>query len=141
MLDQLRLKGRFIKKKTLDKRKKAVAAMCLANAAKREHVRHNLTEKSQIFQFEGRRIIDMSYVAEHLICIKCKKDISLRKTIKETQMGLNSILHIMCDECCVITQVRTSKTHITQNNLKHADVNTKAVLGKFYIQNTNYVYK
>lgn len=128
MSNQLRLKGRFMKKKNLDKRKKAVAAMCIANAAKREQVRHNLTEKSQTFQ--GRRIIDMDYVAEHLICIKCKKDIQLKNTIQETQMGLNSILHIMCNECCVITQVQTSKTHITRDNSKHADVNTKAVLGK-----------
>ncbi|XP_046591676.1 uncharacterized protein LOC124293697 [Neodiprion lecontei] len=129
MATQTRFKGQFVKKKVLDKKLKAVYAMCRANAAKREESGHNLHDRQQEFAVEGRRIVDLEYLAQQLKCIRCKKDILLKKAVKETRMGLNSILHIACDECCSITQVRTGKTHVTLENKTHADVNTKAVLG------------
>ncbi|XP_046737765.1 uncharacterized protein LOC124406400 [Diprion similis] len=125
MSDRVRLKGRFIKKKVRDKQVKAVAAM------REAHLSKNVPRSppNLKFSFDGRRIVDMQYLSEHLKCMKCKKDIFLRNTVEESRMGLNCILNISCEECSTLTRVHTGKMHGTGENKNRADVNTKAVLG------------
>ena len=47
-------------------------------------------------------------------------------------MGLNSIMWVKCEHCCIQTKVPTDKIHVTKGYSTHADVNTRAVLGKFH---------
>ncbi|KAK0078453.1 hypothetical protein PV326_009341, partial [Microctonus aethiopoides] len=123
MSTQLKHKGKCIKKTVLEKRLKASAAMQKArqDKSKTEQVTHNL--------LVGRRIVDLNVLSDNLECCKCKKCFSLKNTVKENHFGLHSILDIRCADCSTISRVATGKMHHTNNNAKHTDVNTKAVLG------------
>ncbi|XP_057317953.1 uncharacterized protein LOC130662970 [Microplitis mediator] len=118
--DQLRYKGRFVKKKVLEKRTKAIVAM---NNAKK------LKTQSLKTVCRGRRIVELQELGKNLKCRLCSKVLSLEKITHEKRMGLNSILNVKCEDCNVITLVPTGKTHLTRSEVKQSDVNTKAVLG------------
>lgn len=123
--DQLRHKGQFAKQKVLDKRKKAISAMNNAKKLKIEppNIENNLCS--------GRRIVELQELGKNFKCCLCNKVLSLEKITHEKRLGLNSILNVNCDECHIDTIVPTGKIHLTKSEVKHSDVNTKAVLGKF----------
>ncbi|XP_074104180.1 uncharacterized protein LOC141530765 [Cotesia typhae] len=117
MSEKLTHKGRFIKKKVLEKRQKSLAAMAKAK------------KKRNSPQQIGTRIVDVDELMDNLICCLCEKDLLLKNIVKETKFGLSSVFSIKCENCSTLTNVKTSKKHITKDNTKHSDINTKIVLG------------
>lgn len=124
MSQQYRHDGRFARKKEIERRFKVAAvrrSLAKTPAARTPSI------------CSGRRIVELEELGENLTCIQCNKTLSLKNIISEKRLGLNSILKVMCADCNVPTTVPTGKMHVTQNYEKFSDVNTKAVLGKFYI--------
>lgn len=81
---------------------------------------------------DGRRIVELAYLADQLCCKDCNTDLHLRNTTTETRFGYGSILYISC-ECGLINSVETNKSHRAGVNIrgpKVFDINTKAALGK-----------
>ncbi|XP_066596884.1 uncharacterized protein [Prorops nasuta] len=124
----LRLKGRFVKEKVLDKQKKFVLQMQEGRKRKEENLlaNNNVADSNLL---DGRRIVDLKELANNLVCCKCKHVLSLKNVKKENRLGLNSVFWINCDDCNILTKVETGKMHRTASNSKHANVNTKAILG------------
>lgn len=90
---------------------------------------------------EGRRIVELGYLAKSMICCECQNDLLLKNIKNEKVMGLHSILSVACDACPAITQVNTGKVHYVSKisgyekktkKIIHYDNTTKAVLGKVY---------
>ncbi|XP_033215274.1 uncharacterized protein LOC117171765 isoform X2 [Belonocnema kinseyi] len=123
MSGQLKYKNKFIKKNVLEKRLKSFAAMRAGRIAKR------IKASASSNNVSGRRIVELDTLADNLECHKCGKELSLKNIVDETHSGLNSILHIVCCQCSELTKVSTGKTHTTENNHKHSDINTKVVFG------------
>ncbi|KAK0071480.1 hypothetical protein PV325_012831, partial [Microctonus aethiopoides] len=121
--NQLRDKGKFVKQKVLNKRKKAILAMNKAKKLKKEtpNLENNLSS--------GRRIVELVELGKNLKCCVCQRVLSLENITNETRKGLHSILNVNCNECSIETIVPTGKIHTTKSEVKHSDVNTKAVLG------------
>lgn len=126
MSDRTRQRGRFIKKKVLAKKMKALAASLQARTPQPRTDRENL----EVIPCHGRRIVELIELGKNLRCCKCSKVLSLENIVKETRLGLNSCLTVSCEICCVNTSVLTGKMHTSKNNSKLSDVNTKIVLGK-----------
>ncbi|KAK0072472.1 hypothetical protein PV326_014432 [Microctonus aethiopoides] len=118
---QIKYKGKFIKKKVLDKRLKSAAAMTEGRKKKRNI---KVTEKAHDV-LDGARIVDIKELAENLKCRKCGQVISLQDTVNETHLELHSIFHITFP---------SGKTHKTNDNSSYSDVNTKAVLGSIHAE-------
>nr|XP_046467798.1 uncharacterized protein LOC124212096 [Neodiprion pinetum] len=125
MSDRTRQRGRFIKKKVLAKKMKALAASLQARTPQPRTDRENL----EVIPCHGRRIVELIELGKNLRCCKCSKVLSLENIVKETRLGLNSCLTVSCEICCVNTSVLTGKMHTSKNNSKLSDVNTKIVLG------------
>lgn len=133
-MNQERCKGRFIKKGSVEKRKKKVLGMneakVQAAAAKKREAEAELSEDE--LMCVGRRIIEVSELGENLICCHCKQVLSLKDIVNEKRLGLNSIFRIRCQACCIETEVSTGKMHGSKKRkVELSDVNTKAVFGKF----------
>lgn len=63
---------------------------------------------------EGRRIVELSVLADNLVCEECKKKtLSLKNTESEKRYGLASVLYISC-ECGTINAVPTGKKTTTE---------------------------
>ncbi|XP_062595899.1 uncharacterized protein LOC134257275 isoform X2 [Saccostrea cucullata] len=71
----------------------------------------------------GRRIVELSYLAEKLDegCCKCSAELKLSCCVGELRYGLGCLLKIQCKECGEINNVPTGKRHC-QNAW---DINTK----------------
>ncbi|XP_024941318.1 uncharacterized protein LOC112494426 [Cephus cinctus] len=79
---------------------------------------------------EGRRVVELSVLAEQLWCVSCKEVLSLQYIEKETRRGLGSILLVRCHKCLLINSVTTGKHHNWgKRRLSRFDVNTKAGIG------------
>lgn len=128
MGDRLRHKGRFIKKKVLDKKMK------IANSLREKKVKaNNPTNTVEPNLIEGPRIVDLKQLGKNLICCQCNDVLCLNNVIDETRSGLNSILRVKCRKCAAISRVSTGKLHVVNNNkkCKHSDSTTGVVLGKY----------
>lgn len=127
MEDRIRYKGRFIKKKVLDKKIKIKKSLEAKKDAKNnlESVTPNL--------LEGPRLIELKELCKNLKCCQCYTVLSLDDTVDETRSGLDCILRVKCKKCFAITRVPTGKFHSVHNNnkSKHSDTTTGAILGKF----------
>lgn len=66
----------------------------------------------------GTRIVDVDELMDNLICCFCQKDLILKNILKETKLGLSSIFSIKCENCSTLTNVKTSKKHITKDGAK-----------------------
>jgi hypothetical protein len=76
---------------------------------------------------EGRRIVDIAYLAQQMVCITCQTLLHLTDIASELQMGLASILSIICPICQHLNRVSTGQRHGGPNG--PFDINTKAALG------------
>ncbi|CAH1110613.1 unnamed protein product [Psylliodes chrysocephalus] len=74
------------------------------------------------------RIVELLELGKHLKCCWCERVLSLENITNETRKGLYSILNVKYNECNIETIVPTDKVHATKSEVKHSDVNTKAVL-------------
>lgn len=121
MSNQMRYKGRFMKKEVLEKKRKV--AVALSEARKRSRI-----DNVEVNLCVGRRIVELSILGKTLRCCKCGQVLSLERIVKETRLGLNSILTVRCDSCCVNTCVPTGEMY-DKKDIRLSDVNTRAVLG------------
>ncbi|CAH1104411.1 unnamed protein product [Psylliodes chrysocephalus] len=74
------------------------------------------------------RIVELLELRKHLKCCWCERVLSLENITNKTRKGLYSILNVKCNECNIETIVLTDKVYATKSEVKHSDVNTKAVL-------------
>lgn len=82
---------------------------------------------------DGRRIVELRIIAErlHSGCYACATPLQLVNCVKETRVGLASVLDVRCGSCGVVNMVQTSKTHPGKKGKNRVyDVNTKAAIGK-----------
>lgn len=91
----------------------------------------NLKDVTKSIEIEGRRIIHVETLANQLFCRKYKSVLSLTKIIKEIRVDLASKFYIECLSCKLINEVCSDKQHDVNNQNKHFDTNTKAVMGKY----------
>ena len=94
---------------------------------------------------KGRRIVDVSYVAEQLQagCKHCGHALSLSDITGEDKKGLASLFQITCAklECAKSNTIHSSKSHNFAASESRSypvydiNINTKAALGKFAMRN------
>ena len=89
------------------------------------------------FRFEGRRIVELGYLAEQLVkgCFTCNAELRLFDTVAERRYGLGVILSIRCCFCGCLNAVHTGKRHhdaTKKRTMPIFDMNTKAAAGKLY---------
>lgn len=99
---------------------------------KRRKIDDNLTSSS--CYIEGRRIIDISYMAKNMKCFKCKSLLDLENIVKEDHKGLGLIFHISCKICNIKCLLPTDKRHenaVTSAKKNRFDVNSKIAIGKY----------
>ena len=127
MSRRIRLKnGQLIRESTVNKRKKAIAAM---QEAKQKRLRNKNDSDDGNNVCQGNRIVNFQELAKNLKCCNCKDILSLNHIADETREGLYSLLKIECTKCKTINLVRTGRK-IESNNHTFAEVNLLAVLGK-----------
>nr|XP_034320597.1 uncharacterized protein LOC105341150 isoform X2 [Crassostrea gigas] len=78
---------------------------------------------------EGRRIVELGYLAKQLFCHLCKTPLHLKDTVRERRYGLGSVLHVQCTNCSAVCPVETGKRGPTGA----FDINTKAALGMIHV--------
>ena len=134
----LSYKGKFIKKQQLCKIKNSID---LINDVNRTHVESKAVSRvtneatndesdSNIQWSDGRRVVDLKELAKGLnSCKKCTHQLNLLDTVKENREGLGSVLHVKCDVCATINEVRTGNKH-GESGRGVFDVNSKAAVGK-----------
>lgn len=128
MSDQLKYKGKFIKKKVLEKRLRMINSIENGRIKKIETMSTNNDSNLKV----GKRIVDIDVLANNLICKVCETILSLKEIKKELRAGLHSTFSIECKKCGVLNIVDTGKLHVSKNKGRHADINTKCVLGMFF---------
>ena len=96
----------------------------------KDHAKHQLPLKVGIF--EGRRLVELRYLADQLQCGLCNRFLFLQDVVSEERRGLASIIRIKCsDPCCpFVTQCYTGKRQKSGKRSFVFDVNKKAILGK-----------
>lgn len=122
-----RSNGKFVKKKTVAKELKCVAAMLKVKN------KNKLEDCSKEIKFDVNRVVNLSTLGENLKCINCKNVLSLQNIDSEKRFGLHSIFLINCSDCNIKTAVHTGKTQKC-NGETYANNNLSLVLGKFYIK-------
>ena len=76
----------------------------------------------------GRRIVEIDFMAEQMICDKCSSLLHLIDIIREHHYSLGSIFYMRCHLCKTVKSVASGKYHVTkgsQNSKKRFDVLTK----------------
>ena len=94
-----------------------------------------LNESDGVISLEGRRIIEIDYMAKHMFCLNCESPLLLCNITKEHRMGLGGWFVFKCSVCFAKTKVPMGKRHSIKGtlfkNTKYAfDVNSKAALGE-----------
>ncbi len=131
----LRYKGKFIKKKQLDKVINSTQLIGAVNkdqaASKAVNSTDNKVKNDTSFTWsDGRRVVDLDQLAKGLNnCKSCMHTLNLLDTVKEVREGLGSVLHIKCDVCSTVNEVTTGKKH-GEGGRGVFDVNSKAAVGK-----------
>ncbi|KAK0178543.1 hypothetical protein PV327_007423 [Microctonus hyperodae] len=111
---RLRYKGRFIKKRVLDKKMKIV------NSLRKEKEETNNDKPIESNLIEGPRLVELTELGKNLRCCQCNDVLCLDNIVGEIRSGFNSILRVKCLKCVTITQVPTGKLHVVNNNKKRA---------------------
>ena len=106
---------------------------------------HNLEAGSD--SVEGRRIVNISYMASQMSCMACESVLALVNIKRELRIGFASQFKILCEVCSHVNTVWTDKRHeSTATSIYYSsrtqpfDINTKAAIGKFLILNVTYPY-
>ena len=116
----LRYKGRFTTKQQLYKVKNSSRLINQVNRKYTEGKRvitvpkwaANEASDSKIKWNVGRRIVELGQLAKDLNgCKYCGCQISLLDTVNESRDGVGSVLHVKCDVCDTVNEVRTDTKH------------------------------
>ncbi|XP_070199752.1 uncharacterized protein [Littorina saxatilis] len=81
---------------------------------------------------KGRRIVDVFHLANQMDCTQCKGLLDLRRTRRETRVGLASVLDILCS-CGNVNRVHTDRRFKTKNRDDAYVVNT-LISSRKYLQ-------
>lgn len=127
-------KGRFAKKKNVDKVKKCLKAM---TAAKVKDESSCSSADSCISNLEGKRIIDIKVFSKNLKCKSCSNLLDLEKSSKERVVAQASIFTIICEKCKIVNDVCTSNVHEINNKVLYEN-NTCLILGELFYLNIYY---
>lgn len=121
-----RYKGKNISLKKFEHRQKLRQSCMLLNTRKAA----NIIQKSVSQVAEGRRIVDISVLAENLKCLVCDVILSLSCKESESRRGLASVFKVRCHVCLTVRTVPTSGHSYSDVRRKIYDINSKAVLGE-----------
>ncbi|CAH0555169.1 unnamed protein product [Brassicogethes aeneus] len=80
----------------------------------------------------GKRIVDIDILANNLTCKVCEDNLLLKQIKREIRAGLHSTFTIKCKKCGLLNQVDAGKVHLSKDNRKRADINTKVVFGALH---------
>lgn len=86
----------------------------------------------------GRRIVELSYMAQQMQCKNCGTLLHLRDFFGiERRYGLASEIPLRCSGCCIVQYVNTSRDSNSKNlerdrRARVYDTNTKLALGIFF---------
>ena len=78
---------------------------------------------------EGRRIVELVYLAEQLWCNKCNLPLSLRYVNDELRSGLASTLTVKCVKCGIDYRISTNK--VLTDSAHTFSVNLKLAMGMY----------
>lgn len=81
-------------------------------------------------ELDGRRIVNIKFLADQLYCNYCRATIKLSDIIGEQKFGMASCFFMKCKACVKTSSVFTDKQHFTEDGKKHFDINTSMVLCK-----------
>lgn len=118
----LRWKGQLATEKQLNRRLKQVAS------GKR---RKRKVEDEAECAVDGRRIVDLKVMSNHMQCSFCTEQLSLQNIKSEVRYGLASVFKIICQHCLLMNKVPNGAQHMGNKSKPLYDVNTKSALGKF----------
>lgn len=93
-----------------------------------QDIDENIDNNGHVNYMEGRRIVELSVLAEQMWCVCCKEALSLENIEQERRRGLASILQVRCHKCLIINIVNTGKK--SDGSMNRFDVNSKIVRGK-----------
>lgn len=102
-----------------------------------EAVDHEEEVRSEPDWRQGRRIVDLSVLADSLQCKKCNQALYLHNTVGEKKEGLGGYLHVRCHACHHDTLVPYGKRHSLprKSTTFGWDVNKKLAIGEaIYLQ-------
>ncbi|XP_034935711.1 uncharacterized protein [Chelonus insularis] len=142
-MEKTRYKGKFIKKKTLERNLKAVEIL---NKGKLKKQIRNLTYSNREAEHpkvisssmkhglcEGIRFIDLQVLSENLQCEKCGQLLHLKNATEEKLVGQRVNLLVTCTECQAVKEVYTTKSHLSSDKkTMKSDVNTRLILGAIH---------
>ncbi|KAK0175022.1 hypothetical protein PV327_008807 [Microctonus hyperodae] len=117
-------KGRFAKKKNVDKVKKCLKAM---TAAKVKEESSCSSTDSCISNLEGKRIIDIKVFSKNLKCKSCSNLLDLEKISKERVVAQASIFTISCEKCKIVNDVCTRHNKNDHDCRKNFEGSVKAM--------------
>ncbi|XP_070199755.1 zinc finger protein 721-like [Littorina saxatilis] len=83
----------------------------------------------------GRRIVDVFHLANQMDCTQCKGLLDLRRTRRETRVGLASVLDILCS-CGNVNRIHTDRRVKNEDEIDDYLVNTLILSSK-----SNYMLK
>ncbi|XP_070199754.1 zinc finger protein 420-like [Littorina saxatilis] len=81
----------------------------------------------------GRRIVDVFHLANQMDCTQCKGLLDLRRTRRETRVGLASVLDILCS-CGKVNRVDTDRKVKTEDEVDDYLVNTLISSSKYLLK-------
>lgn len=89
-------------------------------------------EQEEPDYFNGRRIVELKFLAREMWCCSCKEALSFQFIENETRRGFGSILRIRCHKCSIRNIVTTGKEYTmnTRRNTSRFEINCEAVKGK-----------
>lgn len=128
---EFRWKGKIVSEKLYKLRMKQVE-----NGKKRKKLdfptASNVEAKDSQYVVEGRRIVELQVMAQHMYCTSCNQLLALANIEKERKQGLASMYSIRCHHCLLINLVPSGKQHpgLSKQSKSLFDVNSKAALGK-----------
>ena len=85
-------------------------------------------DSEDIKWYDGRRVIELKYLADQMYCSRCRSPLHLSDISNETRYGLGSVFSIPCRNylCCHENRVSSGK----RNNKGAFDINAKVAIGK-----------
>ena len=129
-MNQSRYKGKVMTEKQYKRRMQQIEN---GRLRKKKIVECNENDKSEC-TVDGRRIVELKVMLQHLYCSFCEEILSLDDTENESRIGLASVLTVRCRKCLATTSVPTGKVHEgAAGSHIQFDTNSKAVLGEFVL--------
>jgi len=120
----------FKKASEVSRRKKVAEANKLRGVKNRE--RKTLLSK-QVVKI-GRRVLDLTLIAQTMWCEKCDIGLSFRHLLEERQIGVASEYKIRCHRCLQVYNISSSST--VANTSTHRplySINCKLAAGRYFI--------